>query len=202
MLIAFGNHSNRTKGDQLAVPSFVFPDNTVLCNFAAVRQLSLLERVLSRRGRWTEAVAREARDSSAYWPDLAGLSFDGWLGAPIEITSQQDQQAVERIRRAVFGGDRRRAKQHLGEAQTCYVIKNSAEFTGSWWVSDDRDALDYARHQKIETYETQHMVALAVHMGQISAEQGFGLLSAMRDEGRHPRVPASPEALVQSLNSA
>lgn len=34
-----------------------FPDNTVLCNFSAVGSLSLLEKVLDGRGRWTQAVA-------------------------------------------------------------------------------------------------------------------------------------------------
>lgn len=38
----------------------VFPDNTVLCNFAAVDQLSLLRNWLLDRGRWSEAVAAEA----------------------------------------------------------------------------------------------------------------------------------------------
>ncbi|GAA2490405.1 hypothetical protein GCM10010406_28160 [Streptomyces thermolineatus] len=38
-----------------------FPDNTVLCNFAAVDRLPLLEKVLDGRGRWTQAVAHEAR---------------------------------------------------------------------------------------------------------------------------------------------
>ncbi|MGH3277686.1 MAG: hypothetical protein ACRDNW_00920 [Trebonia sp.] len=45
----------------------LFPDNTVLCNFAAVNRLDLLKSVLGGRGRWTEAVAYEvgaARDKS------------------------------------------------------------------------------------------------------------------------------------------
>jgi hypothetical protein len=35
--------------------------------------------------------------------------------------------------------------QHLGEAQTCYVILKWSEFAGTWSVSDDREALRYAR---------------------------------------------------------
>lgn len=34
----------------------VFPDNTVLCNFAAIERLDLLIGWLRGRGRWTEAV--------------------------------------------------------------------------------------------------------------------------------------------------
>ncbi|MBT0774285.1 hypothetical protein KIH74_35405 [Kineosporia sp. J2-2] len=183
--------------DWSAVSSFVFPDNTVLCNFAAVHQLSLLRKVLSGKGRWTDAVAREAQKSSAYWPDLVSLPFDGWLGSPIEITDRQDLQGIERIRRAVFGGTSKHARQHLGEAQTCYLLKHSEEFSGSWWVSDDRDSIDYARSQKLEAYETRHLIGMAVQMDEISADRGFDLLNAMRDEGRHLRVPSSPEKLVE-----
>ncbi|GLY32540.1 hypothetical protein [Kineosporia sp. NBRC 101731] len=175
---------------------FVFPDNTVLCNFAAIKKLSLLRQIMSGRGRWTDAVAREAQRSSATWPDLTSLSFDGWLGLPIEVTDRQGQQAVERIRRAVFGGTSSRATQHLGEAQTCYLIKNSAEFAGSWWVSDDREALRYARSQKLETYETLDLVRIAVKSREVTAQQGFELLHAMQDEGRHLRLPGGPEDLT------
>ena len=38
-----------------------FPDNNVLCSFAIVRRLEILEKTLAGRGRWTEAVANEAR---------------------------------------------------------------------------------------------------------------------------------------------
>jgi len=39
------------------VSTFLFPDNTVLCNFAAVDRLDLLQAVLNGRGRWTPTVA-------------------------------------------------------------------------------------------------------------------------------------------------
>ncbi|MCG3039466.1 hypothetical protein L7D48_02570 [Streptomyces sp. S1A] len=54
-----------------------FPDNTVLCNFAAVDRLSLLEKVLDGRGRWTQAVAAEAGRSARYWPKLEQVAVGG-----------------------------------------------------------------------------------------------------------------------------
>ena len=51
----------------------LFPDNTVLCNFAAVDRLDLLKSVLGGRGRWTEAVAYEASRSAAKLPPLLRL---------------------------------------------------------------------------------------------------------------------------------
>jgi hypothetical protein len=57
----------------------------VLCNFASVDRLSLLEKVLDGRGRWTQAVAAEAEQSARFWPKLHQVPVDGWLGDPIEI---------------------------------------------------------------------------------------------------------------------
>ena len=88
---------------------FLFPDNTVLCNFAAVDRLDLLRAVLDGRGRWTAAVAYEASQSANVLPALHRLASDGWLGEAIEITDESDIKQVSRIRRAVFGGTRRQA---------------------------------------------------------------------------------------------
>jgi hypothetical protein len=86
------------------VSEYVFPDNTVLCNFAAVDRVSLLRAVLNGDGRWAEAVAYEASRSAQYLPKLAAVLADGWLGEPIEIDDDAETRRVEQIRRAVFGG--------------------------------------------------------------------------------------------------
>jgi hypothetical protein len=85
--------------------------------------------------------------------------------------------------------------QHLGEAETCFVIKEWAEFTDSWWISDDRDALRYARFQKIRTYETVDLVSLSVANGDVTVKDGFALLSRMADEGRSLRLPRTAAEL-------
>lgn len=84
-----------------------FPDNTVLCNFSAVDRLSLLEKVLDGRGRWTQAVAAEAEQSKRYWPKLSQLLADGWLGEPIEIDDPTEtalKNTVDLMREAIVGG--------------------------------------------------------------------------------------------------
>ncbi len=174
---------------------FLFPDNTVLCNFAAVDRLDLLKAVLGGRGRWTEAVAHEASSSARMLPDLRGLAESGWLDEPIEIVDDSDVQAVERIRRAVFGGTEVKPLQHLGEAQTCRVILNWGGFAGSWWISDDRESLRYARFQGITTRETIDLMSVAVVNGDITAHDGFDLMVKMADSGRHLRLPYSAEDL-------
>jgi len=174
---------------------YLFPDNTVLCNFAAVDRLDLLRSVLGGRGRWTEAVAYEAHRSAAKLPPLRTLPSEGWLDEPIEISDPKDIQKIARIRRAVFDGTDDKPLKHLGEAQTCYVIKNWPSFAGSWWISDDRDALRYARFQSITTRETIDIVSIAVADGDIGAAEAFTLMNQMADCDRCLRLPKSAEEL-------
>src|SRR5699024_9731626 len=106
----------------LSVADAVFPDNTVLCNFAALGRLDLLEGFLRGRGRWTDAVAYEAERSGKYaYPKLATVAEAGWLHEPVEVVGDDANDHVEHLRRDVFGGDPDVPTMHLGEAQTCYL---------------------------------------------------------------------------------
>ena len=174
---------------------YLFPDNTVLCNFAAVNRLDLIKSVLGGRGRWTEAVAYEASRSASKLPALRGLASEGWLDEPIEIANESDIRKVSQIRRAVFGGTDEAPLKHLGEAQTCYVIKTWPEFAGSWWISDDGEALRYAKFQRITTRETIDIMSIAVADGDIGARDAFDLMQRMADSDRYLRLPKSAEEI-------
>lgn len=138
---------------------------------------------------WT--VGRSARAL----PSLGKLSTDGWLGAAIEIDNKLEIEQVEKVRRAVFGGTDAEPLKHLGEAQTCFVILNWSKFAGSWWISDDQEALRYARFQGITTRETIDLLGIAVANGDITAIKAFSLMQAMADEGRALRLPGSAAEL-------
>lgn len=169
----------------------LFPDNTVLCNFACVERLDLLEAVLNGRGRWTSAVAHEAEQSANQLSQLLGLRAAGWLGEPIEVTEEQHIRQVQRIRRVVFGGTDDQPLKHLGEAETCFLLKEWEEYAGSWWISDDREALRYARFQGITTRETIDVIAEAVANGDIDEKSAFDLMEAMANQDRYLRMPSS-----------
>jgi predicted nucleic acid-binding protein len=172
-----------------------FPDNTVLSNFASVGRLPLLEETLRGRGRWVEAIAAEAARSAHFLPDLASIAQSGWLGAPIEINNRAEIAQIERVRRAVFGGSPQEPLRHLGEAQTCHVILNWPTFVGSYWLTDDRDAQEYARRQGITTRDTMDVVSEAVVEGCCSRDEGFKVLHQMLQEGNYLRVPGHPSHL-------
>lgn len=175
--------------------TFLFPDKPVLCNFAAVDRLDLLQAVLNGRGRWTAAVAYEASMSARFLPALGTLATGGWLEEPIEVTAKADIQQVNRIRRAVFGGSDDVPLKHLGEAETCFVIKEWTAFAGSWWISDDREALRYARFQGIATCETIELMSTAVVNGDIAEKQAFDVMILMGDKSRSLRLPRSASDL-------
>ncbi|MGP3979585.1 hypothetical protein [Streptomyces sp. KR80] len=179
------------------VPPWWFPDNTVLCNFAAVQRVDLLEKILDSRGRWTEAVALEARRSARHLPAMTTVFTGGWLGDPVEISHAADVRRVETVRRAVFGGSRSRPLQHLGEAQTCHVIERWDEFHGSRWITDDRDAFRYAVRRGIAALQTMDLVRIGVRRGLLSSADGYRLLTDMVGTGRYlHRLPAAPEDLL------
>lgn len=174
-----------------------FPDNTVLCNFATVDRLPLLEKVLDGRGRWTQAVAYEAEQSSAYHPNLRSIADTGWLGEPIELASAAEVAEVDRVRRAVFGGLPSEPTRHLGEAETCVLITVREEFRDSVWITDDRSAGVFARRRGITTKETFDLMNEAVVDALITPDEGHGLLAAMVAAGRHlHRVSRHPKELL------
>lgn len=174
----------------------VFPDTTVFCNFAAVGKSDLLGGFLRGRGRWTEAVMSEVEQSRGHLPDLKTVLEGGWMGEPVGLDSDEEIRQVERIRRNVFGGGLDQLTKHLGEAMTCHVLRNRDEFKGAWWVTDDADALRYARGQGITTMETIDLFRHAVADYDITADAGFALLLAMDAAGRNLRLPSSPADLI------
>lgn len=159
-------------------------DNTVLCNFAGVGRLDLLESLLRGRGRWTEAVAYEAERSSRWLTDLRELLAGDWLGEPIEIDDPTDVDRVERIRRSVFGGTMDEPLKHLGEAQSTYLLQHDPALAGARWVSDDRVAVDYARRQGLLVWETQDLLWDGVAMAELTQAAASNILRGMAQRGQ------------------
>ncbi len=171
-----------------------------------MNRLDLLRSVLNGRGRWTEAVAYEATRSAPVLPDLGELATNRWLGEPIEIDDESDIQQINAVRRAVFGGTDDQPLKHLGEAQTCFVVLKWSEFAGSWWISDDREALRYARLQGITTRETIDLVSTVVINGELRDDDGFNLMHQMATLGRRSSItqfghgpPASATGLFDAV---
>ena len=65
------------------------------------------------------------------------------------------------------------------------------------WLSDDREAVRFARFQGIVTYETVDLMSVAVADGEIAAPKAYDLMVLMADEGRALRLPRSPAELAR-----
>ncbi|WP_461174175.1 hypothetical protein M1D93_05605 [Arthrobacter sp. Z1-9] len=164
--------------------TLLFPDNTVLCNYACVERIDLLKTVVTDRGRWTQAVFAEARKSSSVWPSLDELMDHSLLGEPIEI---DDAEKVNRIRQGRLSGSPLKPTQHLGEAETCYLIRNDPSYQDAIWITDDYDAFDFGQQMGIITWDTRSTLENLIAMGDVTAEQAFDLMQRMYDSGQSPR---------------
>lgn len=169
--------------------ALLFPDNTVLCNFAAVDRISLLRELVRENGRWTQAVYAEAVKSVQFHPPLSEVTAGVLLGEPIEVV---DVEQVNRIRVARFGGDPRTPTQHLGEAETCHLLSTVVEYKDSKWLTDDRDAYNFGKQKNLITWDTLDCFAQLVADHAVTADEAFSLMNLMPDRERYPRrMPAS-----------
>lgn len=174
----------------------IFPDNTVLINFACINQLALLGGWLDGRGRWTEAVAYEASRSASYWPPMGELLDGGWLGEPVEPDTDS-AKAIDRLRRNVFGGTRNEPLKHLGESQTCYLLLNDLQWKDAWWITDDKDAYEFAQSKWITTRRTIDVFKNLVAGGDLTAFAAFDLMQSIADNGRSLELPRVAEELLR-----
>lgn len=173
----------------------LFPDNTVLCNFAAIRRLDLLRDFLRGRGRWTEAVAAEAESSASFLPALRTLRAEGWLADPIVVSDPSDVRAIEAVRINVFGGSVQRRTQHLGEAQTCHIIATWHQYAGAVWISDDQDSLRFADTRGIAAWETLDIMRAIASDGDLTPQAAYALMLKMADAGRALTLPRTHRGL-------
>ncbi|MGV9611245.1 hypothetical protein [Nocardia xishanensis] len=156
---------------------FLFLDSGALGNFVRVDRLDLLKSILGTWGVWTSAVKYEVARTL---PADAQAILSGCLGEPVDIDDPAEICEVHRLRRVVFGGAETRALQHLGEAETCFLLTKRKEFAGSRWITDNTEVLRYAQHRGIATWQTRELMSEAVLNGEIPPDQARELLIRMR----------------------
>jgi len=180
------------------VSKFLFPDNSVVVSFAHANELAILRQYLGDSGRVTEAVSHEIAMSARLTPHLAELDQAEWFGEPIEISGPKSIRAVEGLRVAVFGGTKAQPLQHLGESQTLHLLKEHTEYRESYWLTEDRDAYNFAVAQQITTRDIFGLLGDMVGFTELSADRAFEVAQAILDSDRHLlRVPTSPNDFIK-----
>lgn len=171
----------------------LFPDTTVVVNFAAIDELDLLRRYLHDDGRVVEAVHYEITRSKERVPHLARLDLEQWFGDPVAFDSDADIAAIDGVRIGVFGGSAAEPLKHLGESQTVRAITSRSEFSDATWITDDRDAFQFARARMIVTRDTMDVLEVLVANAELSPDRAYFICMEMLDAGRSlRRAPTSP----------
>jgi hypothetical protein len=141
---------------------------------------------LRGRGRWTQAIAGEIyRYSNVLeFRALKALITGAWLGEAIELDTDDDIEAVERIR-AALGGVSAEPLRHLGEAECIRAIESGPELRGAIFLTDDGDAQYLAGHRGITVKNTKWLLADAYAMGDMQCPEPYEVLAEMRKAGRN-----------------
>jgi predicted nucleic acid-binding protein len=174
----------------------VIIDTCTLENFAVTSRMDLLKSHYGIRGCWTETIQYEISRGLPSEPRLQSVLDATWLGEPIELDCDPAAlRLIEQIRRGL-GGTKREALKHLGEAEVIYFLEVHAP---DWtFVSDDRTAVDFARHRQLNAVDTRQVIADCYSWGEIGCPAAFKLLRAMKAEGRGVRVPRSHQQVCPS----
>ncbi len=143
----------------------MFPDNTVLVNFAHINRVALLGTLFPNR-QWCATVRSECA-KSARLPGLADLrNAPGVFGSALypdraeHIDAQLIRQAM-----AIPGDD---PYKHLGEAETIAIV-TKRQIT-ALFVTDDRSAKAAAEKDGIRVIDTWRVLKLAHRAGHLTAD--------------------------------
>lgn len=150
--------------------ALLFPDNTVLVNFALTHRMDLFEQAAGGgRGRWCGTVAKECV-LSARLPGLEDLGrVPDILGTPLYPETGAERLEVHHLRTELATpGDR--PTDHLGEAETLAIITCRPDMT-AFFVTDDRGAARLARTREVQTITTWELLRILLRRTRIAEDE-------------------------------
>jgi predicted nucleic acid-binding protein len=162
------------------VTTLLFPDNTVLVNFAIISRLDLLSRLAHGNGQWCATVARECAQSAKH-PGLAALAGAGEIfGEPLYPDAAELQDATILRDELAGPGDTRYA--HLGEAETLAIIIRRRPVC--FFVTDDQDAKRLAARHHVPVVSTWRLLLVAYKTSWVDADTLWGYVQTLRGQRR------------------
>lgn len=172
----------------------LFPDTSVAVTFAVVDRIGLLATWLGNRGAFCDAVRLEMLDNAERYAIIEVLIAE--LGEAVELTREEGVEA-EAVRRNRFGGSEAEPRKHLGEAHTLTLLRKREEYRVSTWISDDKDAAEFAVRQQIRALDSVGVLIELVGHLELSAGEALKVWQDMFDKDRGVPVPTS-EADIRS----
>lgn len=171
----------------------LFPDNTVLINFAYISRMDLLQRLTGGNGAWCQSVAMECAKSAQIegLEDLRGA--DEIFGQPWRPETGAEHSEIRRLREEMARpGDG--ASKHLGEAETIVLMERRA--SDGRFVTDDAAAARQAQAHGIASNTTWDLLFLALRLKWVDADTVYGYVGVLRQRKR-----PVPHTLWSSRNS-
>ncbi|WP_020669645.1 hypothetical protein [Amycolatopsis nigrescens] len=158
----------------------LFPDNTVLINFAHLHRMDLLAR-LAQNGAWCATVARECDQSSA-WSGLEDLAQAHQIfGEPLRPETGAEH-TMTRTFRTRFARPGDGPHKHLGEAETLAIM--SCRSLHGIFVTDDRSVPVLATELGIMTVTTWDLLRLVARHDDVDRDTLWSYLRTLRQQDR------------------
>jgi predicted nucleic acid-binding protein len=158
----------------------MFPDNTVLINFAIINRMDLLERLANGNGQWCATVATECAES-AKRAEMTALGDAGDIfGEPL-FPDEAELQDV-RVLRDQLAGPGDLPSQHLGEAETLAIIVRRQ--LPCFFATDDGGAARLAATNGIPVADTWRLLKVAHRKSWLDADTFWGYVLTLEGHER------------------
>lgn len=170
------------------MPQFMFPDNTVLVNFALLKRHDIV--IWFTRGKvlWALSVARECHRSAQISGLEAMKDWDALLPAPL-FPHRGELVNAHHLANSMRRPGETNPAQHMGEAETIAIA--SMRYPGSFFLTDDGDAMRTANHWGMKSIGTLEILSYAEVGERISPEEAQQYIGELIGYSRFPaRAPS------------
>lgn len=161
--------------------TLLFPDNTVLINFAYIGRMDLLEQLSNGNGAWCGTVAFECDRQSSKLSLPTMLDAHRIFGDPLYPESPAEHIDTQAFR-VLLAKPGDSPKMHLGEAETISIVANRG--LSAIFASDDVEAGRLAVTHGISIATTWYLLKMTVRVGFASRDEIWGYVLKLANEGR------------------
>lgn len=158
----------------------IFPDNTVLVNFAIISRMDLLEQVVNGRAAWCATVSTECAQSA----EVDGL--EALRQAPdifgVALRPTQAELVDTQVLRLELASPGDSSLAHLGEAETLAIMIRRGH--ARYFVTDDGNASRLAGKHGIAALSTWDLIRLAIRAERVDPDAAWGYLQTLRSQAR------------------
>ncbi|MDR7161390.1 hypothetical protein J2X42_004122 [Arthrobacter sp. BE255] len=161
---------------------FIFPDTSLLMNFAAVNRVDLVSAIVEGRGSWTEAIRDEVQRWSLETKYQPLTQVFGFMPEEPHVARAEEMMTGEGIRRRLAKpGDPR--SQHWGECETLAVIQHRYAGKTVLVLSEDGGVLTECRRLGVDTVTTRLLLEAVATRGVITWPEADGIAQLLKDMG-------------------